>query len=320
MNLVAMKTRTDDQLQVEKSDLSDQVRDVTFSNFVSEVVEASRSNLIIIDFYAPWCGPCKQLTPVLEKLVRGYEKGVRLARIDIDKDPQIAQQMGVQSIPAVFAFLRGQPVDGFMGSIPESQVKSWFERLIKVMPSIGLSADAKRDNIVEALAQADGCFAERDYVRAGALYNDIMKTYPDNAAAYAGLLRCMTEMGELEQAQRMLDYAPEDIASSQFMETAQAALELAQQACHAASVIEEIRTKLLDNQNDHQARFDLAMAYYAEGKREAAVEELLEIVQRDRVWNEDAARKQLIKLFEAFGFNDPLTVSTRKRLSSILFS
>jgi putative thioredoxin len=296
----------------------DLIKDVALANFMTDVLEASRDRPVIVDFWATWCGPCKQLTPVLEKLVRDLKGAVRLAKIDIDKNPEIAQQMGIQSVPAVFAFFRGQPVDGFMGAQPEGQLKAWLERLVK---ATGAAAAAPQgDQLQLVIAQANEALTAGDYLAAQALFHDALEAEPNSAAAYAGLVRVALAAGSVAQARGLYDHAPPEIAKDKILTAVKPALELAEQAGQASGNVAELQRKLTADANDHQARFDLAMACYAAGQREQAVDELLEIVRRNRGWNEEAARKQLVKFFDAFGPTDPLTIATRKRLSSILFA
>ncbi len=294
----------------------DTVRDVGLADFVPQVIEASRDKIVVVDFWATWCGPCKQLTPVLEKVVRSYKGAVRLAKIDIDKNPQIAQQMQIQSVPAVFAFFRGQPVDGFMGALPESQIKSWIDRLVKAS---GGAAGAEAAGLETALQQAADFLAQGDVPTAQSIYADILDMEPTNATAYAGLLRCLIALGDTDRAKQMLEKAPPEIAKDKSLDAVRTAIELAGQAAQTGPV-GELEAKLQQNPADPQVKYDLALAFYAAGEKEKAVDHLLELVKQNRSWNEDAARKQLVKLFEAFGPTDPLTISARKRLSSILFS
>ncbi|MBP2292378.1 thioredoxin family protein [Azospirillum rugosum] len=295
----------------------DLIKDSSDRNFMADVIEASRSVPVIVDFWAPWCGPCKQLGPILEKTVLAAKGKVRLVKIDTDKDPMIASQLRVQSIPAVYAFFQGRPVDGFMGALPESQVKAFVEKLVKLAGAAGGDAG---DVLEEVLAQAKEALEAGDIQTASEIYSEILQADPENInpAAYAGLVRCLIATDDLVRAKQMLDQTPESIAKDKEIAAVRSALDVAEQAANAGP-IPDLMEKVAHNQDDHQARFDLALALFAAGKREAAVDELLELVRRDRTWNEEAARKQLVKFFEAFGPTDPLTIQTRRRLSSILF-
>ncbi|MBK3733223.1 tetratricopeptide repeat protein [Azospirillum brasilense] len=295
----------------------DLIKDSSDRAFMVDVIEASQSVPVIVDFWAPWCGPCKQLGPILEKTVLAAKGKVRLVKIDTDKDPMIASQLRVQSIPAVYAFFQGRPVDGFMGALPESQVKAFVEKLLKLA---GAAGGGEGDILEEALAQAKEALEAGDTQTASEIYGEILQADPENlnAVAYAGLVRCLIVNDELARAKQMLDKVPEQIAKDKEIAAVRSALEVAEQAANAGP-IPELTEKVARNEDDHEARFDLALALFAAGKREAAVDELLELVRRDRAWNDEAARKQLVKFFEAFGPTDPLTVQSRRRLSSILF-
>jgi putative thioredoxin len=296
---------------------SDVVKDSTDRDFMVDVIEASRDVPVIVDFWAPGCGPCKQLGPIIEKLVRAAKGAVRLVKIDTDQHPMIASQLRVQSIPAVYAFFQGRPVDGFMGAKPESELKAFIEKLVKLAKASGVGSPG--DILEEAFAQAKGMMEAGDLQGALDLYGEILHAEPENAQAYTGMVRCLIAAKDLENAKAMLAQAPESMAKDKELANVRAALEVAEQAANAGP-IPELLEKVAHDANDHGSRFDLAMALFAAGKREAAVEELLQIVRRDRTWNEDAARKQLVKFFEAFGPTDPLTVQTRRKLSTILFS
>jgi putative thioredoxin len=296
---------------------SDVVKDSTDRDFMVDVIEASRDVPVIVDFWAPWCGPCKQLGPIIEKLVRAAKGAVRLVKIDTDQHPMIASQLRVQSIPAVYAFFQGRPVDGFMGAKPESELKAFIEKLVKLAKASGVGSPG--DILEEAFAQAKGMMEAGDLQGALDLYGEILHAEPENAQAYTGMVRCLIAAKDLENAKAMLAQAPESMAKDKELANVRAALDVAEQAANAGP-IPELLEKVAHDANDHGSRFDLAMALFAAGKREAAVEELLQIVRRDRTWNEDAARKQLVKFFEAFGPTDPLTVQTRRKLSTILFS
>ncbi|NYZ13562.1 co-chaperone YbbN [Azospirillum sp. RWY-5-1] len=293
---------------------SDLVKDGTDRTFMADVIEASRTVPVIVDFWAPWCGPCKQLGPIIEKAVRAAKGAVKLVKIDTDQHPMIAQQLRVQSIPAVYAFFQGRPVDGFVGAQPESQIKAFIDRLVK----LGGAAGGEGDLLEDALAQAKEMLDAGDVATAADIYGQILEAEPENAAAYAGMVRCLIAAKEYAQAKRMIADAPASLAKDKDLAAAKSALDVAEQAQNAGPIPELMEAVARDKDN-HQARFDLAMALFAAGKREAAVDELLEIVRRDRAWNDEGARKQLVKFFEAFGPTDPLTIQTRRKLSSILF-
>jgi putative thioredoxin len=286
------------------------VKDTTTADFRQDVIAESARQPVLVDFWAPWCGPCKQLTPVLEKAVKAAGGKVKLVKMNIDEHPQIAGQLGVQSIPAVIAFTRGQPVDGFMGALPEGQVKGFIERLVgPVGPS----------PIEDMLAEADALAAEGDAAGAAELYAAVLAQDPENAAAIASLAKLHLDLGDLDGAKRFLAMAPQGKANDPAIAGARAAIELAEQAASLGDLADLPRRAEADP-NDHQARFDLAVGLSAKGQHEEAVTHLLDIVRRDRSWNEDGARKQLVQFFEAWGPTDEATKSGRRRLSSILFA
>jgi len=288
----------------------DPIKETTTQAFIKDVIEESRRQPVLVDFWAPWCGPCRQLTPVLEKVVRAAKGKAKLVKMNIDEHPAIPGQMGIQSIPAVIAFVNGQPADGFLGALPESQVTAFVERLIK--DRVG---GAEKD----LLKQADAALAEGDAARAADLYANVLREDSGNTHALAGLARSYVATGALEQAKQMLALIPENKGNEAPVAAARAALELAEQATSVGPV-GELEQKVAANPLDHQARFDLALALNAKGRRSEAVDHLLEIVKRDRKWNDDGARKQLVQLFDAWGPTDEATVSGRRRLSSILFA
>ncbi|MCP1336550.1 thioredoxin [Futiania mangrovi] len=285
------------------------IKDATAETFARDVLEASRHAVVLVDFWAPWCGPCKQLTPVLEKAVKQAGGKVRLVKINIDENQMLAQQMRIQSIPAVYAFQNGQPVDGFMGALPESQVKAFIDSLV---------GPSGPDPVEQALDAAEAAMASQPE-QAAQLFARVLQHDQKNLRAIGGLARCYLKLGETDRAREMLDTAPEDAADDPAIQGARAALQLAEQA-HKAGDPRDLAARVERDPNDHQARFDLATALLALGDREDAVTHLLEIVRRDREWNEGAARTRLLELFEAFGPKDPLTQKGRMRLSSILFA
>jgi putative thioredoxin len=286
------------------------VKDTTTQAFLKDVIEESKRQPVLVDFWAPWCGPCKQLTPILEKAVRTAKGKVKLAKMNIDEHPQIPGQMGIQSIPAVIAFVNGQPADGFMGALPESQVVAFLERLTK--GSIG--GEAK-----DLLNAADAALADGDPAGAATLYAQILAEDNTNIPALAGLARCYVETGALDQAKQTLAMVPEAKRNESAVAAAQAALQLAEQA-KTLGPLTDLEQKVAADPLDHQARFDLALALNGKGKRLEALEQLISIVKRDRKWNDDGARKQLVQFFDAWGPADEATIEGRKRLSSILFA
>nr|WP_233287295.1 thioredoxin [Bradyrhizobium oropedii] len=291
----------------------DLIKETTTQTFVKDVIEESRRQPVMIDFWAPWCGPCRQLTPMLEKAVNNAKGRVKLVKMNIDEHPQIPGQMGIQSIPAVIAFVNGQPADGFMGAVPESQVNAFIEKITKGVPAAG------EPNLAEILAEADAVLAEGDAAQAAQIYAEVLAHDATNIGALAGLAKCYVTSGAVEQAKQTLAMVPESKRNDAAVKAVQAAIDLAEQA-QSVGPIAELEQKVAANPLDHQARFDLATALNAMNKRTEATEQLLAIVKRDRKWNDDGARKQLVQLFEAWGGTDEATVEGRRRLSTILFS
>jgi putative thioredoxin len=287
------------------------IKETTTQGFMKDVIEESKRQPVLIDFWAPWCGPCKQLTPVLEKVVKAAKGAVKLVKMNIDDHPAIPGQMGIQSIPAVIAFVNGQPADGFMGALPESQVLAFIERVTK--------GKAGGNETLELLKSADAAIAEGDIQGAEEIYSHILEEDTANVSALAGLARCHVANNELEKAKQVLTQVPAAKQNDAAVAAARAALEVAEQAS-SVGPIGELEQKVAANPLDHQARFDLAVALNAAGKRQDAVDRLMEIIRRDRKWNEDGARKQLVQLFEAWGPTDEATVAGRKKLSSVLFA
>jgi putative thioredoxin len=293
---------------------ADWIKDSDTARFGKDVIETSLTVPVIVDFWAPWCGPCKQLGPVLEKAVQAARGGVRLVKIDVDKNQALAGQLRIQSIPAVYAFFQGQPVDGFVGAQSESEVKSFVDRLLQQ------SGAAKGPSpIDQALERAQAALAENQVGAASAIFGQVLQHDPENEAALAGLIRCHLAAGDAAAARAMFDELPESVAGKPAFTSVAAALELAEQSAEAGS-LPELTARVAENPLDHQARFDLALALHAAGQREAAAEALLEIIRRQRTWNDEAARQQLLKFFEAWGPTDPHTLAARRRLSSLLFA
>ncbi len=286
------------------------IKDTTTQAFVKDVIEESRRQPVLVDFWAEWCGPCKQLTPVLEKAVKAAKGKIKLVKMDIDKHPSIPGQMGIQSIPAVIAFVNGQPADGFLGALPESQVADFIARITK---------DKLGGEAQDLLKTADEALTAGHAEDAVALYSEVLHEDPSSVPALAGLARAQVATGALEQAKQTLARIPEAKQSDAAVAAARSALEVAEQA-KSVGPLGELEQKVAANPLDHQARFDLAIALNAAGKRDEAAEQLLAIVKRDRKWNDDGARKQLVQFFEAWGPTDEATVNGRRKLSSILFS
>jgi putative thioredoxin len=286
------------------------IKDTTTQSFVKDVIEESKRQPVLVDFWAPWCGPCKQLTPVLEKVVKAAKGKVKLVKMNIDEHPAIPGQMGIQSIPAVIAFVNGQPADGFMGALPENQVTAFLERLTK---------DRIGDEAQDLLKSAEAALAEGDAAGAAEIYAHLLAEDAANVPALAGLARSYVATGALDQARQTLALVPEAKRNDAAVAAARAALELAEQV-KTLSPVAELEQKVAANPLDHQARFDLALALNGKGQRHDALEHLIAIVKRDRKWNDDGARKQLVQFFDAWGPTDEATIEGRKRLSSILFA
>ena len=292
---------------------ADLIKNSSTAAFMADVIDASNDQPVIVDFWAPWCGPCKTLGPQLEKAVKDARGAVRMVKINVDENQELAQQMRIQSIPAVYAFKDGRPVDGFVGALPESQIKAFVQRL---------SAGAAKgpSPVEEAIEMAKEAQAAGDHGRAANIFTQVLQHEPDNAEAIGGLARAYLARNDLERAKATLDHAPKEAAGHAEVAAARAALELAEAGAKAKGALGELKARIERDPKDYEARYELAAAIFAAGEREAGIDELMEIIRKNRAWNEEAARKQLLKFFEAMGPTDPLTVASRRRLSSILFS
>ena len=287
------------------------IKDGSLETFADDVIRASAETPVIVDFWAPWCGPCKQLGPLLERAVNQAKGAVKLVKVNIDDNPEIAQQLHIQSIPAVFAFRQGQPVDGFMGALPESQVRAFVQHLI--------GGEAVPSPAEDLLALAAEALEARDVGRAAQIFAQILQEEPGHPKAVAGLAKCYLASGDIERTRQTLGLVRPDGANDEAIRGVEAELKLKESASKATDDA-PLRAKVAADPGDLQARYDLALALEAKGEREGALDALLEIVRRNRDWNEQAARKQLVTLFEAMGPTDPRTIAARRRLSSILFA
>ncbi|MCB1409440.1 MAG: thioredoxin [Rhodobacter sp.] len=287
------------------------VKDTSEADFMQDVVDASQEVPVIVDFWAPWCGPCRTLGPALEAAVNAVKGKVRMVKLNVDENQQIAAQLRIQSIPTVYAFYQGRPVDAFQGALPASELKKFVEKLVAMGGDDG--------GLGAALEEADTMLAEGDAAGAAEVFAAVLGEEPENAVALGGLARAQIALGALDQAEALLNNAPEAIATAKEVEAARAQLALAHQAAHAGPV-DELRAVLAADPADHQARFDLAQALHARGDVAGAIDELLELFRRDREWNEGAAKAQLFTIFDALKPNDPLVQKGRRRLSSMLFA
>lgn len=293
---------------------ADLIKDTTEATFMADVVEASQSVPIIVDFWAPWCGPCKTLGPQLEAAVIAAKGAVKMVKVNVDEAQMIAGQLQIQSIPTVYAFWKGQPVDGFQGAVPQSEITAFVDRVIKAA-----GGESPTDTLNDAVEAAEEMLGEGQAEDAAQTFAAILGEDPLHAGAYGGLVRAHIAMGELDQAEGLLNGAPIEISKAPELEAAHAQLELARQAANAGPVAELAAAVEADG-NDHQARFDLAQALYATGDTAGAVDHLLEVFKRDREWNDGAAKTQLFTIFDALKPNDPVVLNGRRKLSSMIFA
>ena len=293
-----------------KTDSAVLIKDTSEATFAKDVIEASGEVPVIVDFWAPWCGPCKTLGPLLEKAVTAAGGKVRMVKINVDENQAISEQLRIQSIPTVYGFWQGRPVDSFQGALPESEIKAFVQRLVAMAGDGGLS---------EAIEGAEAMLTQGAAVEAAKMFAAILSQQPDNAPAYAGMVRTHLAMGDLDQAEAILNGAPAEISSSKELEAANAQLHLARQASGAGPVA-ELRAAVEASPDDHQARFDLANALHAAGQVEEAIAELLELFRRNRDWNDAAAKTQMFTIFDSLPPQDPIVLNGRRKLSSLIFA
>jgi putative thioredoxin len=295
------------------------IKDSTDRAFKADVIDASLEAPVLVDFWAPWCGPCRALSPAIEKVVNEKGGKIRLVKINIDENPQIAGQLGVQSIPNVFAFAGGRPIDMFLGNMPEGEVRKFADRVIAAAGPGQPRAGSVEEEIKNAMTAAKEALATGDLNTAAQVFGMVLQHQPENAEAILGMSRVYLKAGEAEQAQAIFDTIPEAARKGADYVSLAAELKLLSEASDLGEIAE--LTRALDkNPDDHQARFDLALALNADGKRAEAADQLLALMKRDRTWNEDGARKKLLDFFEAWGAKDPATLKGRRSLSAMLFS
>lgn len=292
----------------------DLIKDTTEATFMTDVVDVSQTVPVVVDFWAPWCGPCKTLGPQLEDAVRAAKGAVKMVKVNVDEAQMIAGQLQIQSIPTVYAFFKGQPIDGFQGAVPQSEIKAFIDRVVKAS-----GGEAPGESLAEAISAAEEMLSEGAATDAAQTFAAVLGEEPSNATAYGGLARAHIAMEELDQAEAILNGAPAEISQAPEVEAAFALLELARQA-QDAGPLDELRSEVAAQPDDLQKRFDLALALHANSDVEEAVTELLEIFRRDREWNEGAAKAQLFTIFDALKPNDPIMLNGRRKLSSMIFA
>lgn len=293
---------------------ADLIKDTTEATFMADVIEASQTTPIIVDFWAPWCGPCKTLGPQLEAAVVAAKGAVKMVKVNVDEAQNIAGQLQIQSIPTVYAFWQGKPVDGFQGAVPQSEITAFVDRVVKAA-----GGETPSDTLNDAVEAAEEMLTDGQAEDAAQTFAAILGEDPLHAGAYGGMVRAHIAMGDLDQAEGLLNGAPIEISKAPELEAAHAQLELARQAANAGPVA-ELTAAVDADENNHQARFDLAQALYAHGDAEAAVNHLLDLFKRDREWNEGAAKTQLFTIFDALKANDPVVLNGRRKLSSMIFA